>query len=73
MPKLAGVNHLRAIKAFKKAGFRVAREGKHTIMTDGVRIIVIPPVRRLVRYLWSARSDPFYQTSLCLPDRSQAL
>ena len=42
MPKLPGVNHLTAIRAFKKVGFRVAREGKHTVMTDGVRIIVIP-------------------------------
>lgn len=42
MPKLPGVNYLTAVRAFKKAGFRVAREGKHTVMTDGVRIIVIP-------------------------------
>lgn len=42
MPKLAGVNHLDAVKAFEKAGFRVARQGKHVVMTDGMRILTIP-------------------------------
>jgi predicted RNA binding protein YcfA (HicA-like mRNA interferase family) len=42
MPKLPGINHLEAIRAFQKAGFRILREGKHTIMTDGVRVLVIP-------------------------------
>lgn len=42
MPKIPGVNHLDAIKALEKAGFYIARQGKHTVMTDGVRIITIP-------------------------------
>ena len=42
MPKLPGINHLRAIKAFEKAGFQVIRQGKHISMSDGDRIIVIP-------------------------------
>jgi len=42
MPKLPGVNHKRAVNAFKKAGFRIVREGKHISMTDGERIIVLP-------------------------------
>ena len=42
MPKLPGVPHRRVVKAFKKAGFRVVREGKHISMTDGERIIIIP-------------------------------
>jgi len=42
MPKLSGINHERAIKAFKKAGFRIMRQGKHISMTDGERIIIIP-------------------------------
>jgi hypothetical protein len=29
MPKLPGINHQRAVKAFEKAGFWIAREGKH--------------------------------------------
>ena len=42
MPKLPGVNHQRAVKAFEKAGFWTAREGKHITMTNGERIITIP-------------------------------
>jgi len=42
MPRLPGVNHQQAIKAFEKAGFRIARQGKHVTMTDGERVITIP-------------------------------
>ena len=42
MPNLPGVNHQRAVKAFEKAGFRIARQGKHITMTNGERIITIP-------------------------------
>ena len=42
MPKLPGVNHLNAVRAFEKAGFRILRQGKHVVMSDGVRIITIP-------------------------------
>ena len=42
MPKLPGVNHLDAVRAFEKAGFRIVRQGKHIVVSDGVRIITIP-------------------------------
>jgi predicted RNA binding protein YcfA (HicA-like mRNA interferase family) len=42
MPRLPGISHIRAVKAFKKAGFRIAREGGHITLTDGERIITIP-------------------------------
>jgi predicted RNA binding protein YcfA (HicA-like mRNA interferase family) len=42
MPKLAGVNHLDAVRALEKAGFWIARQGKHIVMTDGSRILTIP-------------------------------
>jgi len=42
MPKLPGVNHLDAVRALEKAGFWVARQGKHIVMTDGTRILTIP-------------------------------
>ncbi len=42
MGKVPGVNHLDAIRALVKAGFRVVRQGKHTVMSDGVRILTIP-------------------------------
>ncbi len=42
MGKIAGVNHLDAIRALRKVGFEVVRQGKHTVMSDGARIITIP-------------------------------
>ena len=42
MGKIPGINHLDAIRALEKAGFRVVRQGKHTIMTDGQRILTVP-------------------------------
>ena len=42
MPRIAGVNHQDAVRALQKAGFRVARQGKHVVMADGVRILTIP-------------------------------
>ena len=42
MPKLAGINHLNAVRALEKVGFRIARQGKHIVMTDGTRILTIP-------------------------------
>ena len=30
------------MRALEKAGFRIVREGKHVVMTDGVRILTIP-------------------------------
>lgn len=40
--KIPGVSHRAAVRALEKAGFRIAREGKHTVMTDGVRILTLP-------------------------------
>jgi len=42
VPKIPGVPHLRAVKALEKAGFGIARQGKHIVMTDGRRILTIP-------------------------------
>ena len=42
MPKLPGINHQNAVKAFEKTGFWIARQGKHITMTNGERIITIP-------------------------------
>ena len=42
MPRIPGVNHLRAIQALEKAGFRVTRQGKHVTMSDGSRKVYIP-------------------------------
>lgn len=42
MPKIPGINHLRAVRALEKAGFRIVHEGKHIVMSDGTRILTIP-------------------------------
>ncbi|MGH7454646.1 MAG: type II toxin-antitoxin system HicA family toxin [bacterium] len=42
MPKLPGINHLQAAKALEKAGFRIVRQGKHIVMSDGVHFVTVP-------------------------------
>jgi predicted RNA binding protein YcfA (HicA-like mRNA interferase family) len=42
VPKIPGVNHLAAVRALEKAGFRIIRQGKHIVMSDGIRILTIP-------------------------------
>jgi predicted RNA binding protein YcfA (HicA-like mRNA interferase family) len=49
MPEIPGVSHRRAVRALQKLGYRVIREGKHTIMArDSEHILVVPrhnPIR----------------------------
>ena len=42
MPKFPGVNHLDAVRALEKAGFRIARHGKHIVLTNRSRILTVP-------------------------------
>ena len=42
MGKIPGVSHLHAVRALERAGFHIARQGKHIVMTNGPRIITIP-------------------------------
>ena len=42
MPKIAGVNHLDAVRALQKVGFVVVRQGKHIKMSDGASTVMIP-------------------------------
>ena len=43
MGRIPGVNHLDAIRALEKAGFRLLRQGKrHAVLSDGTRILTIP-------------------------------
>ena len=42
MPKIPGIPHVRAVRALEKAGFKVVREGKHIVMSDGTRFVTIP-------------------------------
>ncbi len=42
MPKIPGINHLDAVRALEKAGFRIIRQGKHIVMSNGERMLTIP-------------------------------
>jgi predicted RNA binding protein YcfA (HicA-like mRNA interferase family) len=42
MPKIPGINHLEAVKALQKAGFRIVRQSRHIVMSNGSRIVTIP-------------------------------
>ena len=41
MGSVPGINHLHAVRALEKAGFHIARQGKHMIMPDGARTLTI--------------------------------
>lgn len=42
MPRLPGVGQKDAERVLAKVGFEVIRQGKHVVMSDGVRIVTIP-------------------------------
>ena len=42
MPRIPGISHQKAVRALRKAGFEVVRQGKHIVMSDGKRILTIP-------------------------------
>lgn len=42
MPSIPRVPHKRAIRALRKAGYSIVREGTHTLLSNGVRILTIP-------------------------------
>lgn len=45
--KIPGVNHLDAVRALEKAGFLIVRQGKHIVMSNGLRILTIPRHNRV--------------------------
>jgi predicted RNA binding protein YcfA (HicA-like mRNA interferase family) len=42
VPKIPGINHLQAVRALEKAGFKIVRQGKHIVMSNGSRFFTIP-------------------------------
>jgi predicted RNA binding protein YcfA (HicA-like mRNA interferase family) len=42
MPKLPGVNHLKAIRALEKAGFKIVRQSGHIVLSNGTRFVTVP-------------------------------
>ena len=54
MPKLPGINHLRAVKALEKSGFRIDRQSKHIFMSKGDRRVVVPRNNPIDAYTMAA-------------------
>jgi predicted RNA binding protein YcfA (HicA-like mRNA interferase family) len=42
MPKLPGINHQDAVRALQKVGFRILRQARHVVMSNGERKLTIP-------------------------------
>ena len=42
MPKIPGISSEQAIRVFEKLGYRITRQGKHIVMSDGVTRLTIP-------------------------------
>lgn len=42
MAGLPGLNHLNAVRALERAGFRIIRQGKHIVMSNGPRQVTLP-------------------------------
>jgi len=43
MPRIPGISSGQAIWALEKVGFRVIRQGKHVMMSNGKTRLTIPP------------------------------
>ena len=41
MAKIPCINHLDAVRALERSGFRVIRQGKHIVMNNGERMLTI--------------------------------
>ncbi|OIP88960.1 MAG: hypothetical protein AUK55_15345 [Syntrophobacteraceae bacterium CG2_30_61_12] len=50
MSKIPGISHSEAVRALAKVGFRVIRQGKHSVLSDGVRILTIPRHHKINAY-----------------------
>jgi len=54
MPKFQGIRHQDAVRAFEKAGFWIARQSKHIVMTNGENILTIPRANPINEYTMGA-------------------
>ncbi len=57
MPKLPGVNHLQAVKALEKAGFRVDPQSRHVFLSKGMDHVVVPRNNPVDAYTLPARDS----------------
>lgn len=42
MPRIPGISSEQAVRALEKVGYRVIRQGKHIVMSDGITRLTIP-------------------------------
>jgi predicted RNA binding protein YcfA (HicA-like mRNA interferase family) len=42
MPKIPGISAEQAVRVFEKMGYRIVRQGKHIVMSDGNSRLIIP-------------------------------
>ncbi len=54
MPKIPGISSGQAVRVFEKIGFQIVREGKHIVMSDGTRRLVIPRNNPIKAYTMGA-------------------
>ena len=54
MTKIPGISAGEAVRALEKAGFRVIRQGKHVVMSDGVVRLTIPRHNPINAYTMAA-------------------
>ena len=54
MPKIPGISSRQAVRALEKAGFKIIRQGKHIIMSDGIVRLTVPRARRINAYTMGA-------------------
>jgi hypothetical protein len=53
MPRLPGITHAQAVRVFSKLGYRIAREGKHTIMSNGKVRLTFPDTPQSTHLQWA--------------------
>ena len=54
MPKLPGINAQDAVRVLEKVGFRVIRQGKHIVLSDGIIRLTIPRANPINAYTMGA-------------------
>ncbi len=42
MGNVPQVNHQRVVRALERAGYKIIRQGKHIIMSDGKTVLTVP-------------------------------
>ena len=42
MPRIPGISSEHAVRVFERLGYRLVRQGKHIVMSDGVTRLTIP-------------------------------